>query len=467
MTEPIATPAAPARNCALCEQPITGPSLPVHADNGSTMHVHPLPCTSYTLDIEHSTPEKITDAEQCKPDGPLASATDTEFRELCTSILVNLTEARVTASFPSDEPPVNALVRTAIENLYTDGQTQHATAVQDLADEAVWLAADHARLSLLTETLLARIGQLTATADRAPDSWTDHDGTVYDLTRDMADLDLTPDSSAIADGADSLDNSGMAWSADAIRELERRDTARGNEIDRLTAQLAATADRAPKTWTDTEGVEYNLARDLLDRDGDRWVYTHTGQGDASADTVPFVALASPGMPAPDRSNAHPIPDVIARFGPLTPALTEAERAARHEAVADIQDISAQLEVGAAGEPAAKGLDPGAIDREWARRRAAEFLADEARDATALAIVAQRAHLDAWGELGNMSRAEADAYLAAVLAEAGSATVTATWPDGASETVAPAGPSIADLSAAAMGQMHPNDAAALDAERYTD
>lgn len=97
----------------------------------------------------------------------------------------------------------------------------------------------------------------------------------------------------------------------------------------------------------------------------------------------------------------------------------------------------------ASAPEGKAIDATAADatvcaaEKLARRRAAEFLADEATEAAAnLAAVARYARDNDWEELEKMTVAEATKHLAAVMEAAKSAAVTSSWPDGASKTVAP-------------------------------
>jgi hypothetical protein len=113
---------------------------------------------------------------------------------------------------------------------------------------------------------------------------------------------------------------------------------------------------------------------------------------------------------------------------------------RHEASVQARERAAALR--AAGvlprpEPMETGALPGEVDPgRLVRRRAAEFLASEVRDATDLAVLAQYAHFTGWDETAGMTRTETEAYLAKVHEAALASTVTVTWPDGASEFVEP-------------------------------
>lgn len=70
--------------------------------------------------------------------------------------------------------------------------------------------------------------------------------------------------SAIDDAINHLDNNGLAFLADAIRELDQRDTWRGKEVQRLTDELDAresSGDQAATREIDLR-VERDEARKL-------------------------------------------------------------------------------------------------------------------------------------------------------------------------------------------------------------
>lgn len=107
---------------------------------------------------------------------------------------------------------------------------------------------------------------------------------------------------------------------------------------RAAGVARATADRT--TWTDPRNdTEYDLTRDWLDRDGERWRHTRNNASECCGTPTPHMSLAPDGEQR-DRLNGVPLHYLIDTYGPLRPAPLPGEHPAPANPFADTtQDVT--------------------------------------------------------------------------------------------------------------------------------